>query len=167
MSTFLPVSYIAESITAWEYMQLSHPFALLQVKAVRSTPVPLRVPPCHANFMVRLTALKWPMNKIGFLYRLSAVVRARLKAVSADGLRIPFRPRPAAFVHTHDTRTFIDNQYTKWIGGECVVFLYAFFGALRRSLIRFAHPFRPKQAELATPLHGPLNTKFTESVYMA
>jgi len=167
MSTFLPVSYIAKSITAWEYMQLFHPFTLASGSLVSCVPSPLRVLSLRPYFSVRLRLTNGLRIILTCICRLSPGVRARLKAVSADGLRIPIRPASGAFVHTHETRTFIDNQYTKWIGGECVVILFTFFGALRRSLIRFAHPFRPKPGNLATPLHGPLNTKFTESVYMA
>jgi len=167
MSTFLPVSYIAESITALFTGQLFPPFALLQVKAVSCVPGPLRVPSLRPYFNVRLRLTNGLRIILTWICSLTPGVRAMQKAVSADSLRLPIRPASGAFVRTHDTRNFIADKSAKQIGGECVVILDAFFGALKRSLIRFAHPFRAKQLKIAMPFHGFLNPKFTERVYVA
>lgn len=138
-----------------------------QVKAVRSVPVPLRVPPLHANFSVRLAAHKPAMNKINCWYGLTAVVRARLKAVSGCALRPAIRPQPAGFVRTHMTNTSDTNKATELRCSSFDLYLDAFFGALKRSYARFAFPLVAYQAEPVTPLRGCLKPKSTENVYIA
>lgn len=137
------------------------------VKAVSCVPSPLRVLSHSPNFNARHLAPIWPVNKTDVWYRLSPGVRARLKAVSADGLRIPIRTKPGAYGRTRDTRKGSADLLALFWCSTMVAHLDAFFGAPQCSQIRFAYPFRPKPGNLATPLHGPLNTKFTGKVYMA
>jgi len=167
MSTFLPVSYMGISATAWEYMQLLPALPLASGSLVSCVPGPLRVPSLRPYFSVRLRLTNGLRIKLSWICSLTPGVRARLKAVSADSLRIPIRPASGAFVRTHGTRKGSVDLQACFRCSSVVDLLHAFYGALKRSLIRFAYPFRPMQLKIATPLHGFLNPKFTERVYVA
>jgi len=138
-----------------------------QVKAVRSVPVPLRVPPLHANFNVRLAAHKPTMNKNDCRYGLTAVVRSRLKAVSGCALRHPIRPQPVGFVRTHDTRYILGNQSTKWIGSPFVVVLDTENGAPTAHVSASLFHSVAEANKIAPAPSWSLNTKSTENVYVA
>ena len=120
-----------------------------------------------ANFCVRLAASQWLMNNIYYWYKLTAGVRARLKAVSGCTLRTPIRPKPAALCRTHLTNTCGLNQSTELIGSSFDAYLDAFFGALKSSYQHFVCPLMGKPGNQATPFRGYLNTKSTENVYRA
>jgi len=138
-----------------------------QVKAVRSVPGPLRVPPLHANFSVRLAAHKPTMNKNDCRYGLTPAVRALLKDVSACGLRPTIRPRAGGFVHTHDTRYILGDQSTKWIGSPGVVPLDAENGAPTAHVSASLFHSVAVASKIATAPSWSLNTKLTGNVYVA
>ena len=118
-------------------------------------------------FNVRLAPHQWLMNYMDYWYKLTVVVRARLKGVSACGLRNPIRPFSTALVRAHLTNTSDANKATELRCSPFDAYLDAFSGALIRSYARFAFPLMGKQLKIATPFRGCLNTKLPENVFMA
>jgi len=167
MKHFLRCLYLVKLVAPRKGVELLHhspPRKGNKVSSAFSTQSVLSLPPV---VYVRLAVHLPPVKHIYCWYRLTASVRARLKAVSGCALRNPVRTKLAGSVHTHDTNTFRPNQSTKWIGSSFDAYLDAFFGALIRSLIRFAFPLVAKLGNLATPLRGSWTPKLMQSVYIA
>ena len=136
-----PGSQLRATVCPPDGHQLFPSLSLAVVKAVSSVPGPLRVSSLRPHFNARHLAPIWPVNKTDVWYRLTAVVRALVKPVSARGLRIPIRPKPAAYGRTRDTRhLMITLDALSWCS-SMVAHLDAFFGAPPCSLIRSALPF--------------------------
>ena len=105
-------------------------------------------------FNVRLAPHYAAVNNIYYWNSLTAVVRARLKAVSGCALRNPIRPFSAGSIRAHLTNTSDATIATELRCSPFDAYLDAFFSALKRSYARFAFPLMGKQLKIATPFRG-------------
>ncbi len=97
----------------------------------------------------------------------SPVVRARLKAVSACGLRNLIRPSSGRCQKTHGKLATVLVNFLRSSRRFSVVLYELMKGAQLCSYAGVPAPLVAKQAKLAMPLRGSWKPKSTENVYIA
>ncbi len=135
------VPFHGTSLTCFFHSAAVPPLPIATGSLVSCAPGPLRVPSLRPYFNARLRLANGLRIILTWLCRLSPDGKALYKTLSARGLRTPDLPLPGAFARTRDTRKDCTDLYTKWIGGQCVVILLAFFGAPPAHSMRSAYPF--------------------------